>query len=80
MRAFGVSCRKHPAALEQLLLEGFGARLAGAWPTDCHVRVTIPDDWNLYLPWASRAILKKMNPSLKRGIMQIQTLVCSRRP
>jgi hypothetical protein len=31
------------------------------------------------LPRSSRAILKKMKPSLKRGIMQVQTLVCSRR-
>ena len=40
----------------------------------------IPPRWNLYLPRSSRATLKKMNLSLKRGIMQGQTLVCSRRP
>src|SRR5829696_3438976 len=37
------------------------------------------DERNLYLLRSSRAILKKMNPSLKRGIMQVQTLVCGRR-
>jgi hypothetical protein len=42
--------------------------------------MTIPLKRNLYLPPSSRAILKKMKPSLKRGIMWVQTLVCSRRP
>jgi hypothetical protein len=38
-----------------------------------------PDVRNLYLPRSSWATLEKMNPSLKRSIMQVQTLVCSRR-
>src|SRR5829696_5783003 len=38
------------------------------------------DERNLYLPRPSRATLEKMNPPLKWGIMQVQTLVCSRRP
>jgi hypothetical protein len=42
-----------------------------AWGSCCEER-------NLYLPRSSRATLQKMNPSLKRGIMQVQTLVCSR--
>jgi hypothetical protein len=31
--------------------------------------VTIGSRWNLYLPRSSRAILKKMNPPPKQGIM-----------
>jgi hypothetical protein len=44
-----------------------------AWRSCCEER-------NLYLARSSRATLEKMNPSLKRGIMQAQTFVCSRRP
>jgi hypothetical protein len=53
----------------------FGSALVAAY---CLGRCC--EERNLYLPRSSRATLEKMNPSLKRSIMQVQTLVCSRRP
>jgi hypothetical protein len=39
------------------------------WGSNYHDSRTVPDVWNLYLPRSSRAILKKMNPLPKWGIM-----------
>jgi len=67
------------AALEQLLLESYGGKVGWGLALKLQRVRNLPDVWNLYLPRSSRAILKKMKPSLKRGVMQAQTLVCSRR-
>jgi hypothetical protein len=42
-------------------------------------RRDFPDVRNFYLPRSSRATVGRMNPQLKRGIMQGHTCVCSRR-
>ena len=67
-------------ALDQLLLERFGGKVGRGPDVRLSRRRNLPDVWNLYLPRSSRATLEKMNPPLKKGIMQVQTLVCSRRP
>ena len=66
-------------ALDRLLLEHFGSKMGRGLAAELSYRHNLPDVRNIYLPGSSRAILRKMKPSLKRGIMQAQTLVCSRR-
>jgi hypothetical protein len=66
-------------ALDQLLLERFGGKVGRGLAVELLSGQQFPDVRNLYLRWSSRSILKKMKPSLKQGIMKIQTLVCSRR-
>jgi hypothetical protein len=66
--------------LDQLLLERYGGQVGRGLAVKLLAGQQFPDVRNLYLPRSSRATLEKMNPSLKRGIMQVQTLVCGRRP
>lgn len=56
-------------ALAQFLLELFGGNVGWAWPSNCRAGGTVPDVWNLCLPWSSRSTLEKVNHQLKREIM-----------
>jgi hypothetical protein len=58
-----------PEVLDQLLLRRLAGKVSRCLALEFHEVVNFPLRWNFHLPRSSRAILKKMNPQLKGGIM-----------